>query len=144
MYEDLKEHLLSLHNIIKDDNDYKLQNNYYLPKKFGIDLRYCEFSAKVRVGSMDRDEALREIQTEKPFIPELLDEVKEKLHFTDEEFAEVMSRPCKSYRDYPTYKHTFERMRPIFWLLYRLQMVPRSFYDKFTKKDLTGQKTGKK
>lgn len=119
-------------------------NNYYLPKKFGIDLRYCEFSAKVRVGSMDRDKALREIQTEKPFIPELLDEVKEKLHFTDEEFAEVMSRPCKSYRDYPTYKHTFERMRPIFWLLYRLQMVPRSFYDKFTKKDLTGQKTGKK
>ena len=30
MYEDLKEHLLSLHNIIKDGNDYKLQNNYYL------------------------------------------------------------------------------------------------------------------
>ena len=27
--EDLQKELLSLHNIIKDGNDYKLQNNYY-------------------------------------------------------------------------------------------------------------------
>ena len=33
-------------------------NNYYLPKKFGIDLRYSEFSSLVRAGLMERNVAL--------------------------------------------------------------------------------------
>ena len=33
-------------------------NNYYIIKKFGIDLRYSEFSALVRAGMMTRQEAL--------------------------------------------------------------------------------------
>ena len=33
-------------------------NNYYLPLKFNIDLRYTEFAALVRSGQMTREEAL--------------------------------------------------------------------------------------
>lgn len=115
-------------------------NNYYLPKKFNIDLRYCELSAKVRSGLMTRDQALAEISQPKMFEENILEEVKKRLHFSDEEFLEVMKRPLKSYRDYPTYKQTFERLRPLFWLLYKANMVPRSFYVKFTSKDLTARK----
>lgn len=114
-------------------------NNYYLPKKFDIDLRYCELSAKVRSGLMSRDQALAEICQPKMFEENILEEVKKRLHFSDAEFLEVMARPRKSYRDYPTYKQTFERLRPLFWLLYKADMVPKSFYVKFTGKDLTAR-----
>lgn len=110
-------------------------NNYYLPRKFGIDLRWCEFSAHVRAGLMSRDEALSRIQEPKPFDLGILEEVFTRLGLDQTEFERIMSLPRKSYRDYPTYKETFIRMRPIFWLLYRTGYVTRSFYDKFTVRD---------
>ena len=38
---------------------------------------------------------------------------------------------ARTTRDYPTYKRRFERLRPFFWLLYKLDRVPKSFYVKF-------------
>ncbi len=108
-------------------------NNYYLPRKFGIDLRYCEFSALVRSGQMARDEALEAIKAPKPFDEALLTEVKKRLGFSDEEFDRVMALPPKSYRDYETYKKTFERLKPLFWLMVKFDMVPLSFYLKYTR-----------
>lgn len=109
-------------------------NNFYLPKKFAIDLRYSEFSALVRSGQMSREEALQKIAAPKPFDPDILDEVKKRLGFSDAEFAAVMEKPKKTYRDYRTYKQTFERLRWFFWGLYKLNLVPKSFYMKYTRK----------
>lgn len=106
-------------------------NNYYLPRKFGIDLRYCEFSALVRSAQMSRDEALELIQRPKPFDNDILEEYKKRLKLTDQEFEQLMDAPPKSFRDYDTYKETFVRMRPLFYLLYKADFVPKSFYDKF-------------
>ena len=108
-------------------------NNYYLPRKFGIDLRYCEFSALVRSGQITRAEALAQISEPKPFDPGILEEVKKRLSYTDAAFEETMARPRKTYRDYRTYKQTFERLRPFFWLLYKADLVPQSFYLKYTR-----------
>jgi len=46
-----------------------------------------------------------------------------------------MGLPHRTYRDFDTYKRTFERLRPLFWLLYKLGRVPKSFYMKFTVPD---------
>ena len=83
---------------------------------------------------MPRAEALEKIREPKVFDMGILEEVKKRLNFTDEEFGLVMARPKKSYRDYVTYKQTFERMRWLFWIMYRLELVPKSFYMKYTKK----------
>lgn len=112
-------------------------NNYYLPRKFGIDLRYCEYSALVRNGQLSREEALLKIREEKPFDMEILEEVKNRLEFSEAEFESIMKAPLKSYRDYTTYKHTFEKMKPFFWLLYKMDLVTKSFFVKFTNKDET-------
>ena len=40
-------------------------NNYYLPLKFGIDLRYSEFSALIKSGQMSREQALEKIKNDK-------------------------------------------------------------------------------
>lgn len=110
-------------------------NNYYLPKKFGIDSRYCEFSALIRAGQMSRDEALEKINLPKPLDKDILDEYKKRLDMTDEEFEELMNRAPKSFRDYKTYKETFIRLRTLFWLLYKTDFVTKSFYEKFTQRN---------
>jgi hypothetical protein len=109
-------------------------NNYYWPRKFDIDLRQCEFSAFVRNGRMTRAEALREIRQPLTFDMGILEEVKKRLNFTDEEFDRIMALPRKTYRDYRTHKQTFERLRWLFWAMYKLNMVPKSFYLKYTRK----------
>ncbi|MEE9441116.1 MAG: N-acetyl sugar amidotransferase [candidate division Zixibacteria bacterium] len=109
-------------------------NNYYLPEKFEIDLRFCEYSALIRAGRMSREEALRKITEEKPFDKDILAEIKKRLSFSDDEFENVMNQPKKTFLDYPTYKPTFERYRRLFWVMYKLDLAPKSFYVKYTKK----------
>jgi N-acetyl sugar amidotransferase len=108
-------------------------NNYYLPKKFNIDLRYSEYSALARSGEMTRTEALSKIKEPKVFSEDILEEIKKRLGLSSDEFSALMALPCKTYRDYRTYKKTFERMRWLFWVMYRLNLVPKSFYMKYTK-----------
>ena len=109
-------------------------NNYYWPVKFDIDLRYCELSAQVRTGHITRARALVEIAKPHSFDPGILDEVKKRLEFSYAEFEAAMALPGKSYRDYRTYRQTFECMKPIFWAMYKLDLVPKSFYLKYTRK----------
>jgi len=56
------------------------------------------------------------------------------LSLSQEEFDDIMSLPPKTYRNYKTYKQTFEKMRWFFWMMYRLDLVPKSFYMKYTRK----------
>ncbi len=106
-------------------------NNYFLPKKFGIDLRMCEFSGLVRSGQMSKDQALKEISVPKPIDKSIEDEIRTRCSFTEEEWEQIWKMPQKHYTDYPTYKRTFERWRWLFFILYKKGYVNRSFYDKF-------------
>jgi N-acetyl sugar amidotransferase len=109
-------------------------HSHFLPTRWGIDFRIAGYSAYCRNGWMTRDEALRLMQ-EPPHIEEdLVEFAKKRLKFSDEEFARLMTLPKKTYRDYKTYKETFERLRPFFWLMYKLELVPKSFYIKYTAK----------
>jgi N-acetyl sugar amidotransferase len=107
-------------------------NNYYLPVKYNIDLRNCEFSALVRSGQLARKEALERIREPKPFDPDILEEVKKRLDLSHGEFESLMKAPRKTYRDYRTYKETFERLRWFFKLMVEADLVPKSFYMKYT------------
>ena len=109
-------------------------HSYYFPKKFGIDMRNNSLSASVRVGLMTREEAISEYSKEPYIEPELLDYFKKRLNFTEEEFDKIMKGPRKSYKDYKTYKQRFERLRPLFFILAKMSLVPMSFYIKYTSK----------
>ena len=109
-------------------------NNYWLPKKFNIDLRYSEFSALIRDSQMNREVALEKIEEPKPFDKGILEEIPKRLDLTREEFEIIMSAPNKTFRDYKTYKKRFERMRSFFYLLYKMDLVPKSFCLKYTRK----------
>ncbi len=106
-------------------------NNYYLPKKFGIDLRYSEYSALVRAGMMKREEALEKIKEEKPFDIDILEEILKRTNTSKEEWEEIMAAPPSHYTEHETYKKTFEEMKDFFYDLYKKGYVTKSFYYKF-------------
>lgn len=109
-------------------------HSYFLPNRFGIDGRTLGFSALIRSGQMSRTDGFR-LMSEPPHCdPEIVEIVKKRLRFSDEEFERVMSQPMKTFREFKTYKRTFERMRPFFWLMYKMDLVPKSFYIKYTSK----------
>lgn len=109
-------------------------HSHFLPTRWGIDFRIAGYSAYCRNGWMTREEALR-LMNEPPHIEAgLVDFVKKRLGFSDEEFERLMTMPKKNYTDYATYKKTFERMRPFFWLMYKMDLIPKSFYMKYTVK----------
>jgi len=109
-------------------------HSYYTPTKFGIDNRNNSLSASVREGLITRNEALRQYN-EPPYIePGLIDYFKKRLELDNEEFEKIMNLPKKTYRDYPTYKKRFEKLRPFFYFLAKANLVPMSFYIKYTSK----------
>ncbi|MCC6338260.1 MAG: N-acetyl sugar amidotransferase [Myxococcales bacterium] len=108
---------------------------YYNPVKFGFDNRNNTLSALVRNGQLSRDEAVS-IYRQTPYMEEgLLDYFKKRLGLSNHEFLRILRQPNKSYRDYPTYKKRFERLRPMFYVLAKANLVPMSFYLKYTSKN---------
>jgi N-acetyl sugar amidotransferase len=108
-------------------------HSYLLPRRFGIDMRVLGYSALIRSGQMTREEGAKLMREPPSCDPEVVNLVKKRLEFDDDEFERLMTMPERTYRDYDTYKRRFEMMRPFFWLLYRLDRVPKSFYVKFCK-----------
>ena len=106
-------------------------NNYYVLKKFGIDLRYAEFSALVRAGMMTRKVALEKIKEDKPFDQDILEEIKKRTNTSDQEWEEIMAAPPSHYTEHETYKKTFEEKKEFFYDLYKGGYVTKSFYYKF-------------
>lgn len=106
----------------------------YNPQKFGIDNRNWSLAAAARHGLMPRSAALEIYNTPIEVDPELIEYFKKRLELTDETYLQIMQGEKKTYRDYKTYKKRFERLRPLFYLLAKAQLVPMSFYIKYTSK----------
>ncbi|OQA91367.1 MAG: hypothetical protein BWY27_00579 [Bacteroidetes bacterium ADurb.Bin234] len=86
-----------------------IQHCFYNYYKFGMDNRNLSLAAAVRSGIMKREEAIDIYFNHPPYIEEgLVDYFKERLSLTNESLSEIMNSPCRTYRDYPTYKSLFE------------------------------------
>ncbi len=103
----------------------------YLPQKYHTDLRNNTLSANARLGKISREDAWAEYNTEPKVEEELLSYFKKRLEISDEEYSQVMNSPPKSWFEYPTYKKRFERLRPLFAILAKTNLVPMSFYLKY-------------
>lgn len=111
-------------------------HTYYFPKRYGRDTRVLGYSALVRSGQMAREEGLRLLADPITFDPTLVEIVKKRLRFPGDELDRtILEAPRRTYRDFDTYKRTFEILRPLFWVMYKAQRVPKSFYMKYTKPD---------
>ena len=110
-------------------------HTYFLPQRFDIDMRIVELSARVRSSQLTGEEAAAEMAEGPAVDPELVALVQKRLGYDVQRWEEVMTAPRRHHSDYRTYKSTFEWLRPIFWLLYKLDRVPKSFYVKFCQRN---------
>lgn len=105
--------------------------NYLHPVKFGMDLRYVEFSALVRSGFMVRDDAQKQVDELPEFDDEIKAEVLKRLKICEEEFEEILTAPHKSHTDYGTYKPHFKEDKVFFQDAVKKGLVPETFYRKY-------------
>jgi N-acetyl sugar amidotransferase len=103
----------------------------YNPERFGLDNRNLALGAEARAGLISHEEALHIYRTPLKPDPELVAYVKKRLGLSDEEYQRLMTAPLRSYRDFKTYKRRFERLRPMFYVLAKSNLVPMSFYLKY-------------
>jgi N-acetyl sugar amidotransferase len=107
-------------------------HSVYYPQKFDIDFRSNTLSALVRTGKKDRDEAIKEYYETKPYIEtDLIEYIKKRMEYSNADFEKVLKATPKYWYEYPTYKKRFERLRPFFYLMYKSNLVPKSFYMKY-------------
>lgn len=109
-------------------------HSYFLPRRFGIDQRANGFAALARSGQLDRQRALDMLKQPPPVDFELVEMVKKRLGLGTEEFEQLMEQPKHFYTEFKTYKPLFEKLRPMFYVLAEMDLVPRSFYLKYTSK----------
>jgi N-acetyl sugar amidotransferase len=106
-------------------------HSYYCPVKFGVDQRNNALSASVRSGFKSKEDAISEYK-EAPYLePELYAYFLKRMNLTEQECERIMQGPKKSYKDYKTYKTRFEKLRPLFYILAKSNLVPMSFYLKY-------------
>ncbi len=84
----------------------KFIQTYFLPEKFGIDKRKIHYSALIRSGQLNKEDALKKLE-QKPYDEETIEEDKsyvlKKLKLSEKEFNQIMKLPIKSYKNYKTY-----------------------------------------
>ncbi|WP_413581365.1 N-acetyl sugar amidotransferase [Bdellovibrio sp. HCB288] len=110
-------------------------HTYYLPRKFDIDMRTLGFSGRIRSGQMPREEGVRRLSEPPAFDKDLFEMVLRRYNYDQVEFERLMLLPKKTYKEFKTYKPMFEKLRPFFYLMAKANLIPWSFYIKYTAKD---------
>ena len=103
----------------------------YLPEKFKKDMRLHSLSAQVRENKISKKEALNILNTKINYNDEIINYFKERLNITDSEYDKVMNSNPHYWYEFKTYKKTFERLRILFKILEKNNLVPTSFYLKY-------------
>lgn len=107
--------------------------SYYLPKKFNIDKRKRELSAKIRSKVLNREKALVEIQRNPyRYDPEIVEYAINKLGLSKKEFYEILKAKNKSFKKYPTYYSFMTFFKFPIKMAYRLNIIPKLLYLKYS------------
>ncbi len=88
----------------------KFIEGYWLPERFGYDVRRPQFSSLILTGQMTREEALKRLES-KPISEEESKELFEKiatmLEISTDELKSYLEMPLKTYKDYKHYDYLF-------------------------------------
>ena len=98
----------------------KFFEGYWLPKRFGFDVRRPQLSSLILTGQMTREEALEKLKF--PPIPEeeamkLFEQVAQKLEISTDELQQYFTMPIKTYKDYKNQESLFAfGAKVMYWL----------------------------
>lgn len=112
----------------------KFLHTVYAPEKFNSDFRNNTLSALVRNKKISRLKAWKLYNQPFKNTKSTIEYFKKRLNLSDTEYKKKMSEKPKFWFEYPTYKKTFEMLSPLFNIMQRINLVPKSFYMKYCKK----------
>ena len=114
------------------DDLYQSLMTYMYRVKFKMERRRYFYSALIRSGQMNRENAIKKL--EKPDAiedPEVIDLCIKRLGITRAEFEGYMREAPKTFRDYPTSYSIIRLMKIPIKILSRLNVLPGIIYDKY-------------
>jgi N-acetyl sugar amidotransferase len=100
--------------------------------KFGIDKRKFNYSGLIRSGQMTREVALKRLSG--TYIiedPKVIDLCIKRLGITNEELEEFISRPVKTFRDYPSSFNLIKKCKLPIKIVCKMGLLPNSIYHKY-------------
>ncbi|MDR7022788.1 N-acetyl sugar amidotransferase [Pseudomonas peli] len=106
-------------------------HTYYSPVKYKRDFRNLTLGALARNGKISREEAMAIYARPPTYDPDLIDYVKKRLGFSNDDFDDIMRAPPRQWWEFKTYKRRFENFRFLFRVLAKKNLVPMSFYLKY-------------
>lgn len=89
----------------------KFYESYWLPEKFGYDVRKVQYSSLIVTGQMTREEAfekLKEPTYDKQIIHQDFEYIANKLGITIDELKGYFNAPNKSYKDYASQENIYK------------------------------------
>ena len=107
--------------------------SYYLPRRANIDGRLNEICSYVQRGLMTKKDAKKIIAKPIEYDETLLEEIKKRLHISQEDLDRFIKAPIKTWKQFKTYKSLFHNTKLFWYILYRMDIVPKSFYVKYCK-----------
>jgi len=111
----------------------KFSVGYYLPKKFNIDRRKVDLSARIRERKINRNDALEILKTPigKKINPNLINYVLSKLEISKNDFDKILSKKNKNFKDFKSYYSLIKKMNLPIKIAVKLGLVPKILYYKF-------------
>lgn len=105
----------------------------WLPRRFGLDFRNLKVSADVRNKKISRAEGEAILNSQRRSTAVLEEYLRNRLQLSAEEYECLMEQPLKYSNDFKTYKPIFKKLKYLFFLLAKRDLVPMSFYLKYCK-----------
>jgi N-acetyl sugar amidotransferase len=107
-------------------------HSFLLPKKFDIDKRKVELSARICSGQISRGDALAILNKGPyPVDEQVVKYAVEKLGLSQSDFEQIMKATPKSFNDYPTYLGLMKVFKGAFKLAHELKLIPELIYLKY-------------
>lgn len=89
----------------------KFYESYWLPKKFGYDVRKVQYSSLILTGQMTREEALEKLKHppyDESMIHQDFEFIANKLGITEQELQSYFDAPNKTYKDYESHEGIYK------------------------------------
>lgn len=109
-------------------------HQYWLPKKFSIHYRILKTAADVREGRISREKGISVLEQNIEFSQRELNYVLDRLGISEHEFKIHLDGINRNWTEFNTYKRRFEILRPVFFMMMYLNLVPKTFYQKYCKR----------
>lgn len=109
----------------------KFFQNYYLPKKFGIDKRRAHLSSLILSKQLSRDEALNQLAEPLYDPDELATDINylcKKLEISQESFSKIMEDPIRHYSEFPNWDNKYNTIKKIQKIATRMFSYEKKFY----------------